>query len=509
MDRKPTEHVGAILKRLIKQGVRPTSDAKQGIPWTYKELGIAVRRGEKTIQNWCSEEGDGPPEIDALCLAFFGERVGAEREAEKKELQQAYRKARGWTGSDDEPGETIQLLKATDSSVHNFILTRRLLETSEAIDLWLYTSETVLSFLRSELRDCAARVRLLIRRPESDPEVKAQALASVRLVSDLAAQYPKVRFSVRFYGHDPFLRFYDFRGVPQTGVGLVGLYYHAKVGRRLRGAEENELIVCDSLNGFSARLLERSRSRFTLAWSNSGSNNAVIFDLDGVIVDSMPIYEIAWTQALEAHGVHIDRMDVYYREGESKPITARELYLKAKGVLPSEKVTEQIVSAVDSVYKKNFVLQLTDGIQELLAELKEKAVRCALVTGSSRATLNFLMNKADLFDMFDVTVSGDETQAGKPHPDPYLQAIMRLELDPANCIVIENAPFGVQSATAAGALCLGFIGSSPLPKQALLRSGAAQVSTTIRELRRFLTWVDTNASMKDVLKWLEPLPRSE
>lgn len=497
------------FRECLKDGLRPKGDPRTGHKWTYTEFAKAVKKVPKTIENWI-QNGKGPRELDVICRAFFGAVAQNEKGERQRRLENAHSQAWGKIEAKlvgAVSTATIALLNADDDSVHNWIDSRMLLTGSSEIDLWLYTSETVLGWLRTRLNECRARVRLLIRHAEGDNDVSGQVRASARLISDLAEMFPAVRISTRFYQHDPFLRLYTFANRESGRLGLVGLYYSAGPGRRLKGAESNELIICEQGSDFAGRLLERCQSRFDLAWVDLSVERAVQFDLDGVVIDSMPSYAAAWRSALSAHGCSVNNDDEFYmREGEEKKNTARLLYKRVKGVAPNEKLVSRIVADVETEYARSFQLRVVDGIKELLEELKLKGVGRSLVTGSSRKTFEFVRSHdAALFALFDVIVTADDTPAKKPSGDPYSCGASRLGMKSQSCVVVENAPLGVQSAKAAKMACLGLLlSSSPLSPEALLGKGAIAVARSIGELRRYLIFADANVPMQDLIEWISP-----
>ncbi len=326
---------------------------------------------------------------------------------------------------------------------------------------------------------------------ETNDAVRQEIISSHEKISDLSNSYPAVTFSVRFYKHEPFFRSYTFRQRDHKKkhdkkIALIGMYYHdPNKTRGYVGAEDNDLVVCEGRSAFESRLLERCRSRFEDSWDRL---KAVIFDLDGVVIDSMPFYVKAWQVALKSYG-SVDEAEIYRREGEAKPLTAHDLYVAARGNQPSQEDIKKIVASVESTYKTVFHMKVVLGMKELLGELDRKGVKLALVTGSSRATYDAVSKKQpSLFRLFHQTVTGDETEPdkGKPQPDPYVLAVKKLNVRPDHCIVVENAPLGIRAACAAKLMCLAFHTASALPEAALHAAGAKLVCRNITELRRYL-----------------------
>ncbi len=190
---------------------------------------------------------------------------------------------------------------------------------------------------------------------------------------------------------------------------------------------------------------------------------AVIFDLDGVIVDSMPYHFIAWYEALRPWGVRISCFEVYAQEGERWQETLKGL-LKRNRIKPERKVLEAIFAARQKIFKRYFKRFIFRGAYELLRDLKKQGFLLGLVTGSPMEEVRKIL-PAGVLKLFAATVAGNQVKKGKPHPEPYLKAAAGLGLAPRDCLVIENAPFGITSARQAGMPCIAV--STSLPKEYL------------------------------------------
>jgi len=186
---------------------------------------------------------------------------------------------------------------------------------------------------------------------------------------------------------------------------------------------------------------------------------AVIFDMDGVIVDSMPYHFISWYEALLPLGIRVSCFDVYSREGERWEKTLKEL-LSSHGIKPVKKTLNRIFSRRQKIFKKYFRRFIFKGVREFLACLKEQGFMLGLVTGTPGKEIRKILDPG-MLGLFDVVIAGDQVKHGKPHPEPYLRACRALKLDPADCAVIENAPLGILSAKGAGMFCIALTTSLP------------------------------------------------
>lgn len=193
---------------------------------------------------------------------------------------------------------------------------------------------------------------------------------------------------------------------------------------------------------------------------------AVIFDMDGVIIDSMPYHFLAWYEALRPHGVRVTCFDVYSKEGERWDKTLQEL-LTRSGIKPTKKLLKNIFEARQRIFRKYFRRFVFKGVREFLACLKENGHLLGLVTGTPHWEIKRILPR-DIHRLFDCVVSGDSVKKGKPHPDPYLKAAALLRLKPSECLVIENAPYGIESAKAAHMRCVAV--ATSLPKEYLTKA---------------------------------------
>lgn len=193
---------------------------------------------------------------------------------------------------------------------------------------------------------------------------------------------------------------------------------------------------------------------------------AVIFDMDGVIVDSMPYHFLAWYEALRPYGVRVSCFDVYAKEGErwSKSL---EYFLKQEGIVPNRKLLSEIFNYRQKIFKKYFKRFIFKDAENVLRALKKKGLALALVTGTPDYEVKRILPHK-LYNVFNEIVAGNNVKKGKPHPEPYLKAAKMLKVKPKECVVIENAPYGIESAKRAGMVCVAV--STSLPKEFLTKA---------------------------------------
>jgi beta-phosphoglucomutase len=179
-----------------------------------------------------------------------------------------------------------------------------------------------------------------------------------------------------------------------------------------------------------------------------GDFGAVIFDWDGVLVDSSRNYYRAYDLVLEEVGIKAAAREIYLREGQPTPEVIAALCAE-RGIAVSEARVKELVQR-----RREHDIALGPrtyypGVWALLQHLRASGCRLALVTGSSRKSLQRLLS-AEEERFFDAVITADDVVRCKPNPEPFRKAAEMIAVEPSRCIVVENAPFGVQAARAAG-----------------------------------------------------------
>lgn len=203
---------------------------------------------------------------------------------------------------------------------------------------------------------------------------------------------------------------------------------------------------------------------------------SVIFDMDGVITNTMPDHYRSWKAVLKDEGICVTYEDIYKREGQPGLSTVKEIFGEYRKVF-DEKKAVRVLRNKEDIFKKIVKIRFVSGARSFLKHLHKNNIRLALVTGTSRDELRRIL-PAPLLGLFSVIVTGNDVRHGKPHPEPYLQSLKGLKIGPAEAVVIENAPFGIRSAKEAGLRCLAL--ETSLPKECLAEADA--VFSSIKEL---------------------------
>ncbi|NPA93934.1 MAG: HAD family phosphatase [Thermodesulfobacteria bacterium] len=192
----------------------------------------------------------------------------------------------------------------------------------------------------------------------------------------------------------------------------------------------------------------------------------ILFDMDGVILNSMPYHVAAWKDAFQERGIAVDESVFYLYEGAIEPEVACQLFASSGAHLTTDDFFD-----IHSRQKKYFLdkyakkVKPFDKVEELLTSLKERGIGTALVTSSHGDILEAVL-PTYLRNMFDFVVTGDKVKRRKPHPEPYLIGIEGLgNGGPKKGVAVENAPAGIKSAKNAGLSCVAI--TTTLPKKYL------------------------------------------
>ncbi|WP_456431952.1 HAD family hydrolase [Thermosulfuriphilus sp.] len=182
---------------------------------------------------------------------------------------------------------------------------------------------------------------------------------------------------------------------------------------------------------------------------------AIVFDMDGVVMDSMPYHVRAWREAFQEFGLDIPEELLYLHEGAIELSSARRLF-SGQGIDPTEKWFKKILARQQEIFAQKYrhLVRPYPEIPDLLSDLKNQGRRLALVTSSHLKVLREILPRA-LQGLFDFILTGDMVKRRKPHPEPYLRALEALGTSAQETAAIENAPAGIRSAKEAGLICLG------------------------------------------------------
>ena len=202
------------------------------------------------------------------------------------------------------------------------------------------------------------------------------------------------------------------------------------------------------------------------------SPKAVLFDMDGVLYDSMPHHAIAWQESMKRFGIDMTEADAYATEGARGIDTIRQIATR-QGKEVSLEEAQRMYDEKSRIFHEMPDAPIFEGVFDMMEKIKCAGMTVNVVTGSGqRPLIRRLLNDFGRYlDENHITTAYD-VKRGKPYPDPYLMGLQKAgNLKPFEGIVVENAPLGVRSGVSAGIFTVA-INSGPLPDKALLDEGA-------------------------------------
>ena len=185
---------------------------------------------------------------------------------------------------------------------------------------------------------------------------------------------------------------------------------------------------------------------------------AVLWDLDGVLVDSAPFHFQAWRELFTSLGREFSEADFRHTFGLRNDTILGDLL----GDLPPAEV-ERLAARKEELFRRaaRGNIAALPGALALLRLLRERGLRLALVSSTPHANIELVLRSLGVETAFDVIVGEEDVTRGKPDPEGFLLAAERLGVPPGECVVIEDAPAGVEAAKRGGMRCVGVYGDRP------------------------------------------------
>ena len=204
---------------------------------------------------------------------------------------------------------------------------------------------------------------------------------------------------------------------------------------------------------------------------------AVIFDLDGVIVSTDEFHFLAWKQLAQEEAIPFSREDNEKLKGVSR-MESLDLILQRSPKTYSAKIKEQLAERKNSYYRdllKNLSpADVLPGVLSFLQHLRDRGIRAAI--GSSSKNALPILSAIGLSQAFEAVADGTKIKKSKPHPEVFLLAAHLLGISPQRCLVVEDAEAGVEAGLAAGMKVLAVGSACSLPRATFRARDMSQVS---------------------------------
>lgn len=206
---------------------------------------------------------------------------------------------------------------------------------------------------------------------------------------------------------------------------------------------------------------------------------AIVFDFDGVVVNSEPFYEKAERRLFNEFDIKVPDEDWKYFKGSSEENFYKTISEKYHIDLPIDKLIKRGRDLLLQEFMNG--LDYIPGYLDFIRDVG-KIYKTGLVTSSPSEVLNWIFKHTKIDNHFECIVSGDDVKKCKPYPEPYLEVARRLHVVPQNMIVIEDSINGVKSAISAGAITIGL--TTSLPKEDL--KGSNFIAKSYNEIRQII-----------------------
>lgn len=206
-----------------------------------------------------------------------------------------------------------------------------------------------------------------------------------------------------------------------------------------------------------------------------------LIDMDGVLYDSMPFHTIAWHHLATELGIEAVRDEFYLYEGMTGAATIRLLFKRAFNRDVTDEEAAELYAKKAQYFNEIATFCPITGAQRMTSILRESGIERVLVTGSGQASLLNKLNNdyPDIFDI-DKRVTAHDVKHGKPNPEPYFKGMEKVNRKATQCMVIENAPLGVESGAKAGCFVVA-ITTGPIPVETMKKAGAHLVFSSMTE----------------------------
>jgi HAD superfamily hydrolase (TIGR01509 family) len=189
--------------------------------------------------------------------------------------------------------------------------------------------------------------------------------------------------------------------------------------------------------------------------TNNQKLEAVIFDMDGVLIDSQPLHFETDNWLFKSFNIDPTKVDLTATQGKSNP-DIWQGFLERFGITtPLDEMMQRSVEMKLKLFSERECVPIA-GIPELLQSIRAEKLPCAVASSSAEAVVTLVLKKIGVRDFFDIILSGETVTKSKPEPEVFLKTASLLSVRPENCVVIEDAMYGVTAAKRAGMKCIGY-----------------------------------------------------
>lgn len=208
---------------------------------------------------------------------------------------------------------------------------------------------------------------------------------------------------------------------------------------------------------------------------------AVLFDMDGVLFDSMKNHAAAWHEAMKRYNLQMSPEEAYLHEGRTGADTINIISARQRKKEATDEEIENIYETKSEIFNSLPQAERMPGAYELLQKIKGEGLTPVIVTGSGQKSLLERLNK-NFPDIFrpELMVTAFDVKYGKPNPEPYLMGLQKAGVKANEAIVVENAPLGVKAGVAAGIFTVA-VNTGPLSDEVLEREGASLLFHSMME----------------------------
>ena len=210
---------------------------------------------------------------------------------------------------------------------------------------------------------------------------------------------------------------------------------------------------------------------------------AALFDMDGVLYNSMPNHAYSWHHSMKAFGIEMSEADAYAHEGMRGVETIKKMVKEQKGIDITDEESQMMYDAKSNLFATRPEAKIMEGVKELQRKMKADGLKIVVVTGSGQQSLLDKLTK-DFEGLIEpgMIVSSHDVTRGKPNPEPYIKGLAKAGVNPWEAVVVENAPLGVRAAQAAAIFTVA-VNTGPLPNKILADEGADLIFDKMTDFR--------------------------